>query len=150
MTRDSEIPFSSCLPEKYLVKVPRERCEEERECHDEAAHDRRQAGGLPAAEGHDERGQDVGHPEVDAAQPNWKEMRGEKAGFRVTTKLNQLTVKKKYVRLEKVNHFKGDIDGETYIVLNIKSIFLAYFYRVDSHIEATTNTSTTVTITIPT
>ena len=55
------------------MKVPGEGGEEEGEGHDEAAHHRGQPGGLPAADRHEERRQQVRQAQVCRAHPNWKE-----------------------------------------------------------------------------
>ena len=66
----SSLYCSSLLPEDYLVKVPGEGGEEEREGHDEAAHHRGQPGRLPAAERHEERRQQVRQAQVRRAHPH--------------------------------------------------------------------------------
>ena len=52
------------------MKVPGEGGEEEGEGHDEAAHHRGQPGGLPAADRHEERRQQVRQAQVCRAHPN--------------------------------------------------------------------------------
>ena len=60
------------LPEEYLVEVPGEGCEEECECHDEAADDGRQPRRLPPAERHQQRRQQVRQAQVRRAHPHCK------------------------------------------------------------------------------